>query len=180
MLVIRLPKEDGWDPIHECFVKLDAITLKLEHSLLSISKWERRWKKPYISSVEKSKEEILDYFRCMTVRPTTVPDYVYETLPEAYTEAILKYIEDPMTATTFSKGGGRPSREVITAEIIYYWMTVYHIPFECEKWHLNRLMTLIRVCSIKSSPPKKMGRHETMRQNADLNARRRKARRSKG
>ena len=180
MLVIRLPKEEGWDPVHECFVELDAITLKLEHSLLSISKWERRWKKPYISSVEKTKEEILDYFRCMTVSPAKVPDYVYETLPEPYTEAILKYIEDPMTATTFSQGGGRPSREVITAEIIYYWMTVYHIPFECEKWHLNRLMTLIRVCSIKSAPPKKMGRHETMRQNADLNARRRKARRSKG
>lgn len=159
---------------------MPAMTLKMEHSLVSVSRWERKWKKPYLTLEPKTDEEFYDYLRCMTITPKDVPTIVYRSLPQSIIDEAINYINDPMTATTFPKDTRRASREIITAEIIYYQMFSLNIPLECEKWHLNRLMTQIRVCAVKNSPKKKMSRRETMSQNAALNAQRRKARNSKG
>jgi len=159
---------------------MPAMTLKMEHSLASVSRWERKWKKPYLTLEPKTDEEFYDYLRCMTITPKDVPTIVYRSLPQSIIDEAINYINDPMTATTFPKDNRRASREIITAEIIYYQMFSLNIPLECEKWHLNRLMTQIRVCAVKNSPKKKMSRRETMSQNAALNAQRRKARNSKG
>ena len=159
---------------------MPAMTLKMEHSLVSVSRWERKWKKPYLTLEPKTDEEFYDYLRCMTITPKDVPTIVYRSLPQSIIDEAINYINDPMTATTFPKDNRRASRQIITAEIIYYQMFSLNIPLECEKWHLNRLMTQIRVCAVKNSPKKKMSRRETMSQNAALNAQRRKARNSKG
>lgn len=155
-------------------------TLQLEHSLVSLSKWESKWCKAFLSNKRKTDEEIIDYVKCMTLTQNVNPD-VYTRLSQENMNRIDEYISAPMTATTFfnernSKGG----REVVTAELIYYWMIALNIPFECQKWHLNRLLTLIRVCNIKNTPPKKMSKRELMSRNARLNAARRQQLNTKG
>ncbi len=155
-------------------------TLQLEHSLVSLSKWESKWCKPFLSKQEKTDEEILDYIKYMTLTQNVKPE-VYARLTRTNIEQINKYIDSPMTATTFSKEATRGgAREIVTAELIYYWMIALNIPFECQKWHLNRLLTLIRVCNIKNSPPKKMSKRQTASQYAQLNAARRKQFNSRG
>lgn len=155
-------------------------TLQLEHSLISLSKWESKWCKPFFSKQEKTDEEILDYIKCMTLTPNVKPD-VYSRLTESNIDQINRYIYAPMTATTFSKDKTKSgSREIVTAELIYYWMISLNIPFECKKWHLNQLLTLIKVCNIKNAPPKKMGKRATINQYAQLNAVRRRQHNSKG
>jgi hypothetical protein len=154
----------------------------LEHSLVSLSKWEARWKKPYLSVEKHTREEVIDYIRCMTITQN-VKDEIYYVLTTQNLKMVEDYIADPMTATTFQLEGGKKKRrnkEVITSELIYYWMVMYQIPFECEKWHLNRLMTLINICSIKNDPGKKRSRSETLQQYAALNAQRRKILNTKG
>lgn len=148
----------------------------MEHSLLSISKWEAKWKKSYLSSTDKTQEEIFDYMRCMTVRPTNVDDSVYYAMTKENIDAITNYIQDPMTATTINAFRKQtPRKEIITSEIVYYWMIAQNIPTEYEKWHINRLLTLIEVCAIKNDPnPKKMRRSDIARQNRAINAARRK------
>lgn len=174
MLKITVPATEEWDELRNEFVNTKEQTLQLEHSLISLSKWESKWCKPFLSKKEKTREEVVDYIRCMTLTPNVKPE-VYYALSEENVRMINEYIDAPMTATTFSNNGnGKGGREVITAEIIYYWMIVHNIPFECQKWHLNRLITLIRVCNIKSGPQKKMSRKETMNYNAALNAARKK------
>ena len=147
-------------------------TLKLEHNLLSLAKWEAKWKKPFLSMKPHTAEEQLDYIRCMTIND--VDPLIYRRLNIDDLKKIRDYMADPMTATTFSKDDRhRPNREVMTAELFYYQMTALNIPFECETWHLNRLMTLIRVCAIKNAPPKKMSKSEAARRRAQLNSERR-------
>lgn len=167
-----------WDEAKEEFVYLKEFPIQLEHSLLSISKWEAKWKKPFLSKDEKTSEEITDYVRCMTTTPN-VPDDVYRRLSSENVAQIEAYIEDSQTATTFTKepGGGR---SIVTSEIIYYWMVSFGIPFECQKWHLNRLLALIQVCERKNRPAKKQSQRSIMEQNAALNAQRRKKLGSKG
>lgn len=179
MLRITIPAVEKWDEIKQEFVYTKAQTLSLEHSLVSLSKWESKWCKPFISSKNKTNEEIIDYVRCMTITQN-VPDDVYNNLTNGNIAEVCAYIDAPMTATTFSKDDSKPNREIVTAELIYYWMISLNIPFECQKWHLNRLLTLIRVCNIKNTPPKKMGRSEIMRRNAALNAARKKQLNTKG
>lgn len=155
-------------------------TLQLEHSLLSLSKWESKWCKPFFSIKDKADEEILDYVKCMTLTPNVEPD-VYTRLTVSNFAEILEYINAPMTATTFSTNqNNKNGREIITAELIYYWMIALNIPFECQKWHINRLLTLIKVCNIKNAPPKKMSKSDIMRRNAALNASRRNQLHTKG
>ena len=154
--------------------------MKLEHSLLSISKWESKWKKPFISKEQKTQEEALDYIRCMTITPNVDP-HLYRYIPADIFKQIEAYIDDPMTATWInSNEKKRPNNQIITSELIYYWMVSYRIPMECEKWHLNRLLMLIQVCDEKNKPEKKMSRREILSRNSALNAARRAKLHSKG
>ena len=172
MLTIVVPAVESFDPITETFFETKEQKLQLEHSLLSIAKWESKWKKPFLDKSEKTPEESRDYVRCMTITQNVNPNVYYALTEENYSE-IIAYMEDPMTATWFSDSHRPPSREIVTADIVYYYMTALQIPFSCEKWHFNRLMTLIRVCSEKNKPPKKMSRRSIMTQNQALNAARR-------
>lgn len=174
MLQIKVPAIELWDERNNEFVETKEQTLQLEHSLVSLSKWESKWNKPFLTQKEKTFEETMDYIRCMTITQNVKPE-VYGRLTNQNIVEINKYIEAPMTATTFSndKRGGI-NGEQITAELIYYWMIALNIPFECQKWHLNRLITLIKVCNIKNSPQKKRSKRDVMSRNAALNAARRR------
>lgn len=157
-----------WDEINEVFLFSKEYKLTLEHSLISLSKWEAKWHKPFLTKTQKSDEESLDYIRCMTINKD-IDSQSYNFISKKIMDDINLYIEDPMTATTFQKEEKKPSREIITSELIYFWMVNYSIPFECEKWHLNRLLTLINVCSIKNQPKKKLGRKALNSRNTALN-----------
>lgn len=180
MLPIHIPATEQWDETKQEFVSTKAITLQLEHSLVSLQKWESKWHKAFLSKKEKTAEETIDYIKCMTITQN-VSDDVYSCLTQENINEINAYIENPMTATYFSdQDNNKSNRETITAELIYYWMITLQIPIECKKWHLNQLLTLIRVCNIKNQPPKKMSRREIMSRNAALNAARRKQMNTKG
>lgn len=176
---ISIPETRLWDPVKEEFLYVKSQKLLLEHSLLSISKWEAKWKKPYLNS-DKTPMEVVDYIRCMTLTKNVDPN-VYYAIPTAELEKLQNYIVDPMTATTItSHEQKRPGREVITAEILYWQMAQLNIDLEWEKRHLNRLITLIQVCAIKSQPPKKMSKRDIAKQNKALNAARRKQHHTRG
>lgn len=183
MLQIKVPlTQEGYDEEKEEFVDPIVVVLELEHSLVSISKWESTWHKAFLRDEDKTAEELLDYIKCMTLTPDVDPD-VYNHITEENVEEIKRYISAPMTATVFSKNafrGNKANKDVVTAEVIYYWMISLTIPFECQYWHLNKLITLINVCSIKNSPSKKMSRREVMSQNTALNMARRKQLNSRG
>lgn len=181
MLTIHVPGGRFFQNSTNTFFYTEPTELQLEHSLLSLSKWESKWHKPFLDTKEKTEEELLDYVRCMTINKNVDPK-VYSCLTEDSVRKIKEYIDDPMTATWFSKEQkrGARNREIITAEIIYYWMVAQRIPFECQKWHLNRLLTLIRVCGIKNTPPKKMSPKSIAKQNRSLNAARKAARHTTG
>jgi len=172
MLIVTVDEQEFYNEVDGEFQTIKAASLQLEHSLVSISKWESKWKKPFLSS-EKTKEESMDYIRCMTIN-SNVPDYIYNFLSHKQIEDISKYISDPMTATTIKQVNKKQSRRIITAEVIYSWMFQMNIPFECRKWHLNKLMTLIGVCA-ESQNPEKMSKREIMQQNRSLNAQRKAA-----
>ena len=180
MLQITIPAVEQWDERKQEFVTTKEQTLQLEHSLVSLSKWESKWCKAFLTKQEKTFEETLDYIKCMTITQNVDPE-VYNYLTNKNIDEINNYIDAPMTATYFSDDKTvKPSREQITAELIYYWMIALNIPFECQKWHLNRLLTLIKVCNIKNQPPKKRSRKEIMSRNAALNAARRKQLNTRG
>ena len=180
MLRITIPSTELWDASAQCFINVKEQTLQLEHSLVSLSKWESKWNKAFLSKNEKTLEETLDYIKCMTLTQNVNPD-VYRCLTPKNVQEINAYISAPMTATVFSEDkSGKGNREVVTSELIYYWMITLNIPFECQKWHLNRLLTLVRVCNIKNSPPKKRSKRDIMSRNAALNAARRQQMNSRG
>lgn len=180
MLQIDVPAGEFFDEKRNEFIYTKPVSLTLEHSLVSLSKWESKWCKPFLVKEKKSTEEILDYIKCMTLTQNVDPN-VYLSLTSDNVEKITKYIDDPHSATIIHDDPNAPrSRETVTSELIYYWMIEFHIPFECQKWHLNRLLTLIRVCNIKNKPPKKMSQSQIMSRNTALNAARRKALNSKG
>ena len=180
MLQITIPAGEQWDEINQVFINTKEQTLQLEHSLVSLSKWESKWCKAFLTKNEKTDEETIDYIKCMTTTQNVDPN-VYNCLTKENIEQVKKYIEAPMTATYFSEEhSGKSSREQVTSELIYYWMIALNIPMECQKWHLNRLLTLIRVCNIKNQPPKKMSKRAIMSRNAALNAARRKQLNTRG
>ena len=171
MLKIVVGGEEAFDEATQTFVALGGTVVELEHSLVSLSKWESKFEKPFLGKEEKSSEEILAYIEAMTLNE--VPEETFSRLSEGNIKAINDYIDAKMTATWFRDTPGAPgSREVITSELIYYWMITFQIPFECETWHLSRLFTLIRVCNVKSAKPHKMSRAEVARRNRELNAQR--------
>lgn len=172
MLVITIQSRELFDNSKQEFINIPSCKIELEHSLLSLSKWESKWKKPFISN-NKTIEETMDYIKCMLLNEKN--DIYIKYLSEDNIKSINDYISDPMTATTFYEDGTtNRKKEIITSELIYYWMIASNIPMECEKWHLNRLLTLIRICSIKNAPPKKMSKREIMDRNKMLNEARKK------
>lgn len=188
MLQIHVPEVEIWDQKQLCFINLPSVDLTMEHSLISVSKWESKWHKPFLSEEVKTNEEARDYFRCMVMYPKDVDPLTFTFLTRENEKKINEYIKDSMTATWFSdrdkqkikQKGMMPRRETITSELVYYWMVQYGIPFECEKWHLNRLLTLIRVCGVKNAPVKQRSQNDILRDNAALNAQRKKALKTKG
>lgn len=172
-LVLTIPEREFYDDKTGRFISTKKTTIQLEHSLLSITKWESKWHKPYLSKTQKTEEEALDYIRCMCIGKDIDPN-VFRAITPKQAKLIAEYINDPMTATTIKRKDTKPSREIITNELVYFWMTSFSIPFDpCEKWHFNRLMTLIEIASIKNQPPKKMGKKQAAQERSALNAQRR-------
>lgn len=168
--------DDLWDEENSRFVSKKEQTLVLEHSLKSVSKWEQKWKKPFLATSEKTPQEWLSYVKCMTIN--NVDDSIYNRLTTQDFEKIFHYIGDPMTATTITDHTANSAKkEVVTSEILYYNMFSYGIPIELEKWHLNTLITLIHVFSIKNGGSKKMSRAEAAAYQRSINESRRNKRR---
>ena len=180
MLRLMIPSTELWDRNKREFITTKEQALHLEHSLVSLSKWESKWCKPFLTKDKKSVEETIDYIRCMTLTQNVDP-HVYNAITNEHIEQVNKYIEAPMTATWFAEEkNSKPNKEQITSELIYYWMIALNIPFECQKWHLNRLLTLVRVCNVKNQPPKKMSKKDLISRNSKLNAERRKLLNTRG
>jgi len=175
MLTLVIPSVELYNSKTNEFFNTKGHTLKLEHSLVSLSKWESKWNIPFLTKTDKTREQTLDYIRCMTITQNVDPS-VFNNITQHEIDQITEYIEAPMTATTFGKSQDKKtSREVITAEIVYYWMIAFNIPFECQTWHLNRLLTLVNVCSIKNQPKGKMDRRHALKRQSELNAARKQA-----
>ena len=178
MLDIVIPSVEFYDELKNEFIQTKEYKLRLEHSLVSLSKWEAKWNKPFLSDEHKTLEETIDYIKCMTLTQN-VSDEVYKNITDQIIVDVNNYISKKMTATTI-KVEGPNSKEIITSEIIYSWMISLNIPLECQKWHLNRLLTLVKVCNIQNQPPKKMNRNEMIQKNKDLNAQRKSKMNTRG
>lgn len=174
MLELTTSPGESFDEATNEFLITDGFTLHLEHSLSSLSKWESKWEEPFLSSKDKTTAQTVDYVKFMTIT-SNVPADVYAHLSSEDFSKISEYIDKKMTATWFNESGksAKGSGEQVTSEIIYYWMVALNIPFECENWHLNKLITLIKVCNLKNAPPEKMGRSDAAAQRRAENARRR-------
>lgn len=176
MLSLIIEGKETWDPDREEFLYENLCEIKMEHSLVSISKWESKYHISFLGTDEKTSEQMIDYIKFMIVNKN-VNDEAFNKMisSEKYLKRIKDYMNDPMTATKFSRQDRKAARmnqggEFITSETIYYWMVALNIPFDpCEKWHINKLLTLIQYCNLKNSPPKKMSRNEIYAQNKALN-----------
>lgn len=175
MLELVIYEPEQYDEVNNLFLEPKEHILKLEHSLVSLKKWESKWCKPFLIKKAKTVEEWIDYVRCMTVTQNVDPA-AYRYLTNDHFKQINAYMNAPMTATTVPKDNSSPNREIVTAELIYYWMITLNIPPEYQKWHLNQLLTLINVCNFKNKPPKKMSQSELMKRHRAVNASRRKPR----
>lgn len=183
MIKIHVPRTEYFNEEKNEFIEIKEMVLSLEHSLISIRNWESKWNVAFLGKKEKTGEQMLDYLRCMTVYPENVDPVVYRTIPQSGIEEISEYIRSPMTATVFYDESGESrslNKDTITSELILYWMITLNIPLEFQKVHLNQLLTLIRLVSMKNAPQKKMSRAEILRRNAKLNEERRKKYNTKG
>ena len=180
MLQLVVPGREMYDEEKEEFFTTKETILRLEHSLVSISKWEARWRIPFLSKDAKTAQQAMDYVRCMTLNQNVNPQ-VYHALTSEHYRTINEYIDAELTATWITRHEPKkPNMQIVTSELIYYWMVAFQIPMECQKWHLSRLMKLIEICEVKNQPPKKMSKAAIMSRNASLNAARRKALNTKG
>jgi hypothetical protein len=179
MLRLEIVISENYNEEIQEFVEAETFILWLEHSLLSVSKWESKWELPFLSSIDKTEEQVLDYIRMM-FSGDVFPEGVLGKFTALNYDEINSYINAPMSATIFPKTKEESSGEVVTAELIYYWMITLGIPFECQTWHLNRLLALIKVCNIKNAPKKKLSRAEIVARNRELNAQRRREMGSRG
>lgn len=174
MYKVIVPDIEAFSQSTQEFITVKGCSFNIEHSLISLSKWESKWEQAFLGPKQKTREQMIDYVRMMTISKN-VPNDIYELLTNDQLRDIFTYINSKQTATTIKETKAPPRRgPIITAEIIYYWMTQFGIPFECEKWHLNRLITLIRVCEEKEKPAQKMSRKDLARHNTALNHKRRR------
>lgn len=183
MLQLQISGGELFDEKAGKFISVEPQKLKLEHSLVSVSKWEAKWKKPFMSPTPMTTEETIDYIRFMTVSPQNVNPDVYQFITPEHVQQVMDYIHDPMTATTIKERPGqrKHGQQIITSEVVYYYMSAYQIPFDpCQKWHFNRLMMLIRVCDEKQQKPKKMSQSEVMNRNRQRNAARKAKHHTRG
>lgn len=184
MLRLVIPPQELFDESkNEFIVGFEGKTINMEHSLVSISKWESKWHKSFFTNDDKTSEELLDYFYCMTITQNVSRD-IFNYLSVDNVKQIMEYINDPMTATTITERNRQRSNQLVTSELIYSWMIELNIPVEFQKWHINRLLTLIRVRNIReaqaSGNGKKMSKGEILRQNKALNDARRKKYNTRG
>ena len=175
MLEIHVKGKEIFEESTYEFSTVKDTTLKLEHSLVSVSRWEEKYKKPFLTEQSKTREETIFYIKCMTIN-NNVDDDIYNLITDDHIAEVNEYIADQKTATWFTDYSNDDSSngEQVTSELIYYWMTINRIPFETQKWHLSRLMALIKICNIKNSPPKKMSERETLERYKQINEKRRK------
>lgn len=179
MLRLKVVTSEGFDESLGKFVEGDYVVLELEHSLASVSKWESKWEIPFLGTDKKTTEQVLDYVRMM-FSGVEFPEEIFQYFNKKNYDDINEYINAKMTATTFRETKQSASREIVTSELIYYWMIALGIPFECESWHLNKLLTLIKVCNIKNQKPTKMTKQDVVAEQRRLNDERRQTMRSKG
>jgi hypothetical protein len=179
MLKVIIPSIEFFDEGKNSFFNSKEYELQLEHSLVSLAKWESTWHKPFLIKENKTDEETIDYIKAMTITQNVDPQ-AYTLIKQPVIDKILNYINDPMTATTINKQKEVTKSGIVTAEIIYYWMVTFNIPFDCQKWHLNRLLTLIDVCNIKNTPVKKRSKKEIYEQNRAINESRKAKLKSEG
>jgi len=175
MLTVIVSGDEIFNEETSEFSSVGDFVLELEHSLLSLSKWESKFEKPFLGKDEKTAEELMWYVRAMILNPI-YPSDLFARLSRENLDEINAYIESKQSATTFGHMPEHRTRgraETITSELIYYWLVAFNIPFETETWHLNRLFSLIRICNIKQSKPTKMSRNEVAQRNRELNAQRR-------
>lgn len=185
-LIIEVPPGEYFNEETEEFVKVPGVTLKLEHSLIAISKWEAKYHKTFLKKNKKSSEEMKYYIKCMTITQNVNP-IIYDLLTSDNYERITKYIENPMSATkipklAFEMNGQEMTKDDLTSEMIYYIMVAAQIPFKCETWHLNRLLKLIEIYNLKNQDPEKnkMSRQQLLARNRALNEARRAKFNTKG
>ena len=175
MLTITVSGEELWDAGTETFSTFEDTILELEHSLISLSKWESKHKKAFLGPEPKSTEEVIDYIKIMVLTPSFPSEIFSRLSPENLTD-INEYLDSSESATTFANIRQTKGRsEIITAELIYFWMVNHQIPFECQYWHLNRLFALIRICNIKNLKDKKMSKSDRaamIQERRNLNAQR--------
>ena len=175
MKTITIPAAELFDENTNEYIYTRETTIKIEHSLVSVSKWEAKWEVPFLNA-KMSREQSIDYIRCMTITQNVDPN-IYKTIPNSLLKEVNEYIDSKQTATWFNDKNNRAHKQrTVTSELIYYWMIACGIPFECEKWHLNRLVTLIRVCQEEAKPSKQM----TLEERKALNNARRQKYRTKG
>lgn len=179
MLQLKVSTAEGFNEATSTFVSAEDVVLELEHSLVSLSKWESKWKIPFLDDKPKTNEQVLDYVIMMFCGTEFSPD-ILGKFSDANIQELNGYINDQQTATWIREEKHPDNGEIVTSELIYYWMITLGIPFECQHWHLNRLLMLIKVCNIKNAPKKKLSRAEAMRQQRDLNAQRRMELNTKG
>jgi hypothetical protein len=179
VLQLKILAAESFDEATSKFVSPVEAVLELEHSLVSLSAWESKWKIPFLGDKPKTNEQVLDYV-IMMFSGTEFSEDLLGKLSDENIKEINDYINDKMTATWFREEKHQDSGEIVTAELIYYWMIALGVPFECQHWHLNRLLTLIKVCNIKNAPKKKLSRAEAIQQQRDLNAQRRRELNTKG
>lgn len=188
MLEITIPDRELINNKTNEIINVKGVTLQLEHSLISIKKWEANWHKPFLNKQDKTIEEIKDYIKCMTLNKNNIDHLVYDYMPTDAIKIIVDYIKDPMIAPLYFSNddgtelgtGQANKREAVTAEIIYYWMIACNIPFECQKWHLNQLITLIKIINLKNAPPKKMDPKQEAARRRAINTQRRAKWNTKG
>ena len=179
MLKLHIESRDFYDDDKGEFITVPGLDLTLEHSLYTISKWESRWMKPFLSKTERTDDEMLDYILCMDITGNLKMSNILN-ITTTDLNRITQYINAKMTATTISDNDKSNSKEIVTSELIYYWMIALQIPLECEHWHINRLITLIKICNIKNSPKKKQNTQAAMAEQRRLNKERRMQHNSTG